>query len=100
MTVKDSPNRAWRAIRGLAIGVITLVLGGVLIAVLIWLLWGSTRAIDAHDGVACGQLYRNARTAADTARVDAQWPTPPSRPRPDAHSLRCGALRAAGRVPG
>ena len=100
--VENSPNGVRRAIRALGTGVTTLLLGGVLIAVLVWIVWGRTVGIDVHDGAACAQLYRTARTAADTARVDAQWPAPPTRPRgrSDARSVRCGALRAAGRVPG
>ena len=100
--VENAPNRAQRAIRTLGTGVTALLLGAVLIAVLVWIVWERTVGIDAHDGAACAQLYRTAHTAADTARVDAQWPAPPTRPRArsDARSLRCGALRAAGRVPG
>ena len=71
------------------------VLGGML-----WLAWSGPRLNDSRDGVVCARWYRDAHSAADTARVDHLWPSGgQTRVRNGPMTLRCGALRAAGRVP-
>src|SRR5690349_12220683 len=94
---ETQPNRIWRERAGVTLFVVgvPIVLGAVF-----WLMWSRPRFSDERDGATCAAFYREARTAADTARVDHVWPG--GRSTKLEHStpaLRCGALRAAGRVP-
>ena len=73
---------------------------GALAVGLVWLVWSSTRLNDARASGVCAVRYRAAQSAADTARVDALWPGGGStRVRNGAATVRCGTLRAAGRLP-
>jgi len=58
-------------------------------------LWAISHLYIAPDSRACVALYRTARTAADTAQVDATIPAT-SQPRtPEARS--CGSIRSSAR---
>lgn len=73
---------------------------GALAAGLVWFAWSSTRISDARASGVCAEWYRAAHSSADTARVDARWPGGGNtRLRNGAATVRCGALRAAGRLP-
>ena len=97
MSTRRPHYSKWYARGQAAAAVIGLAL---LAAGLLWIGWLGTRGGDARDGALCARLYRAAHTAADTIHVDQLWPSPQrGRARNTGVPLRCGALRAAGRVP-
>lgn len=71
-----------------------LVGAGMLLVVLVgaWIMLGAYQT-EAAKG--CLDLYRAARTAADTATVDTMIPDGGPRKRPEAHS--CGFMRRTAR---
>ena len=87
----------WRARSSLAAKAAAVAL---LAAGALWLVVTAPRLNDARAATACAERYRAAHTAADTTRVDQFWPSGGNtKVRNSAMTLRCGALRAAGKVP-
>ena len=77
-----------------------VVLLAVILGGLLWFAATASGRRDANDAAICARHYREARSGSDTARVDALWPSGrDTKQRNSAATLRCGALRAAGRVP-
>ena len=76
----------WRGVlAGIALVLLAIVVG-----------FMSTRYGDREDAVVCAGAYAHARTAADTARIDAEL-SPKERGRQYRNGVRtCGELRRAG----
>jgi len=58
-------------------------------------LWAVSQAYVSRDSRTCVALYRAARTAADTARVDSTLPAEANARSPESHS--CGFIRRSAR---
>ena len=62
--------------------------------------WSASSINDRKAAAVCAERYHAAHSAQDTATVDEYWPSRGNtRVRNNAVTLRCGALRAAGRIP-
>ena len=94
----EAVSRAeWAEVRANAPRIAMLLTLGI---VLLWFAWSAARLSDSRAAAVCAEQYRRARTALDTARIDDVWPgRGRTKVRGNAATLRCGALRAAGRVP-
>jgi len=67
----------------------------IVLAIALWFLQMRRAPMQLLERRDCESAYRAARTAADTALVDARQPLDASRT--DPHAVTCGALRKAGR---
>ena len=83
----------WTQIRW-RVAIVVLVMAVVVVAL------SDTQSEDRRAAAICAQRYHAALTSADTARIDADWPGGGNpRARNGAATLRCGALRAVGKIP-
>ena len=69
-----------------------VVLLGAILGVMVWFNFGSVDRPDQNAAAQCRRLYAQARSAADSARIDSQRLGRPGQPLA-AHDLSCSAFR-------